>query len=246
MQVLNLMREFELQKMKESKTIKGYPNKLMGVANKIKLLGTNFTDSKIVEIIIAIRRPNQHYSRMSQPPFRCWKSLDAKCSKRNQMGHETTICKDKEEEQLFVTTCFSSNSTCESWLIDSGCTIHMTYDKELFKQLESTKVKWVKIGNDEHIPVKGKGTIAIISYSCTKILTDILYTIFPITTNSIDLWHKRLGHFHHLGMSCMLKNQLVRRVPSLSKKLSKCEACQFRKQTQKSFLESSWRASQKL
>ena len=51
----------------------------------------------------------------------------------------------------------------------------MTYDRELFKKLKSTNVKWVKIGNGEHIPVKGKGTIAIKSYSCTKTVIDVLY-----------------------------------------------------------------------
>jgi len=95
------------------------------------------------------------------------------------MGHEAVICKAKiqqaaveakninqeEEDQLFVATCFSSNNSCESWLID----------RELFKELESTKVKWVRIGNGEHIPVKGKGTVAITSYSGTKTLTDVLY-----------------------------------------------------------------------
>jgi len=35
MKVLNLTREFELQKMKESETIKEYSNKLLGITNKI-------------------------------------------------------------------------------------------------------------------------------------------------------------------------------------------------------------------
>ncbi|KOM37032.1 hypothetical protein LR48_Vigan03g041300 [Vigna angularis] len=54
MQVLNLMREFELQRMKESDTIKEYSDKLLGIANKIKLLGSNFADSRIVEKILVI------------------------------------------------------------------------------------------------------------------------------------------------------------------------------------------------
>jgi len=37
MKVLNLIREFEMQKMKESETIKEYSNKLLDIANKIKL-----------------------------------------------------------------------------------------------------------------------------------------------------------------------------------------------------------------
>ena len=54
MQVLNLRREFELQRMKESETIKEYSNKLMGIANKIKLLGSDFADSRIVEIFLVM------------------------------------------------------------------------------------------------------------------------------------------------------------------------------------------------
>nr|KYP62110.1 hypothetical protein KK1_016634 [Cajanus cajan] len=49
MQVLNLMREFELQKMQESETIKGYSDRLLSIANKVRLLGTKFSDSRIVE-----------------------------------------------------------------------------------------------------------------------------------------------------------------------------------------------------
>ena len=39
MQVLNLVREFEMQKMKESETIKEYANKLLTIVNKVRLLG---------------------------------------------------------------------------------------------------------------------------------------------------------------------------------------------------------------
>ena len=43
------MREFELQKMKESETIKEYSDKLLSIVNKVRLLGTGFADSRIVE-----------------------------------------------------------------------------------------------------------------------------------------------------------------------------------------------------
>ncbi|XP_027926089.1 uncharacterized protein LOC114183315 [Vigna unguiculata] len=52
MKVLNLIREFEMQRMKELKTIKEYSNKLLGIANKIKLLGNEFSDSRLVEKIL--------------------------------------------------------------------------------------------------------------------------------------------------------------------------------------------------
>ena len=59
-QVLNLMREFELQKMKESETIKGYSNRLLNITNKVRLLGTTFVDSIIIDkILVTVPKRNE-------------------------------------------------------------------------------------------------------------------------------------------------------------------------------------------
>ncbi|XP_016540953.2 uncharacterized protein LOC107841595 [Capsicum annuum] len=52
MQVLNLIRDFEMQKMKETKTIKDYSERILNVANRLRLLGFVFNDSRIVEKIL--------------------------------------------------------------------------------------------------------------------------------------------------------------------------------------------------
>ncbi|PNX83209.1 hypothetical protein L195_g039248, partial [Trifolium pratense] len=52
MQVLNLIREFEMQRMKESETIKEYSDKLLSIVNNVRLLGTEFSDTRIVQKII--------------------------------------------------------------------------------------------------------------------------------------------------------------------------------------------------
>ena len=39
MKVLNLIRDFELQKMKEFKSVKEYSDRLLSIANKVRLLG---------------------------------------------------------------------------------------------------------------------------------------------------------------------------------------------------------------
>jgi hypothetical protein len=54
MQSLNLIREFKLQQMKDSETIKKYSNGLLGIVNKVRLLGTDFSDCKIIEKILVI------------------------------------------------------------------------------------------------------------------------------------------------------------------------------------------------
>ena len=52
MQELNLIRDFELQKMKESKTIKEYSDKLLSISNKVRLLDFDLPNSSIVEKIL--------------------------------------------------------------------------------------------------------------------------------------------------------------------------------------------------
>ena len=52
MQILNLIREFEQQRMKEFETIKEHSNKLLVIVNKVKLLGTTSTYSRIIEKIL--------------------------------------------------------------------------------------------------------------------------------------------------------------------------------------------------
>jgi len=49
MQVLNLIREFELQRIKDFETIQDYSDKLLNIANNVRLLGSEFSDSRIVE-----------------------------------------------------------------------------------------------------------------------------------------------------------------------------------------------------
>ncbi|XP_058003992.1 uncharacterized protein LOC131180657 [Hevea brasiliensis] len=52
MSVLNLRREFEVLKMKESETLKEYTDRLMTVVNKIKLLGEDLSDKRVVEKVL--------------------------------------------------------------------------------------------------------------------------------------------------------------------------------------------------
>ncbi|XP_010521518.1 PREDICTED: uncharacterized protein LOC104800423 [Tarenaya hassleriana] len=52
MKVLNLMRDFERQQMKKSETVKDYVDRLVGIVNMIRILGTKVTDDSIVQKIM--------------------------------------------------------------------------------------------------------------------------------------------------------------------------------------------------
>ncbi|XP_017406496.1 uncharacterized protein LOC108319764 [Vigna angularis] len=64
MQALNLVRELEMQKMKDSETIKDYVDKLLGIANKIRLLGIEIRDSQIIQKIL-VTIPERYEATLS-------------------------------------------------------------------------------------------------------------------------------------------------------------------------------------
>lgn len=49
MKILNLIRYFKLQKMKDSETFREYCNKLLSIANKVRLIDSEFLDSRLVQ-----------------------------------------------------------------------------------------------------------------------------------------------------------------------------------------------------
>ncbi|KAH9697052.1 hypothetical protein KPL71_023444 [Citrus sinensis] len=329
MQVLNLIREFELQKMKESETIKEYSDRLRGIANK------DMSKISLAELLNSLQAPEQrrlmrqdvnpegalaakhhgadknkkekkkgqegnsvsptssnnksknenfkgkypschHCGRKGHPPFKCWRRPDAKCSKCNQTGHEAPICKEKpqqyeveaqvadqeDEDQLFAASCFASSSSTESWLINSGCTNHMTNDKELFIDLRPTDLTKVKIGNGDYISVKGIGTIAITSAEGTKRISDVLY-VPEIDQNLLSV-----GPLIEKGFKVIFEDSFCRIqdvtgqeivkdaahedkgahswLTNFGDHLPNCQACQYGKQKRRPFLKSTWRVTRKL
>ncbi|KAL3737659.1 hypothetical protein ACJRO7_019228 [Eucalyptus globulus] len=254
MKVLNLLREFERQQMKESESVKEYSDRLMGIADKIRVLGTDLKDDRLVQKILVslpekfeatiaslentkdladiklaellnalqaqeqrrlMRRedhvegalqakvkqndggkmkkwiqfkgnvadskflpkegnaggaskwknnkmPCQYCGGTNHQSFRCWKRPDARCRRCHKLGHMEAICKGKayqqtgetqvavsevDEEHLFVASAGEYSVENSTWLIDSGCTNHMTSNLELFKSINKTVKSKVRIGN---------------------------------------------------------------------------------------------------
>jgi hypothetical protein len=99
-----------------------------------------------------------------------------KICKTQQQQTEAKVADDQhQEEHLFVVSCLATNKFTENWLIDSGCTNHMTHDGKLFTELDRNIISKVKIGNRTHLKVEGKGIVAIETHSGFKLISDVLY-----------------------------------------------------------------------
>jgi hypothetical protein len=112
------------------------------------------------------------------------------------------VAQQPEEEQLFIASYFStSNNSNDSWLIDSGCTNHMTNNHDLFKELDGIAISKVKIGNGDYIDVKGKGIVILNSLSGLKYISDVLY-VPDIDQNLLSV-----GQLMEKGFKVMFEDQ---------------------------------------
>ncbi|CAL5381550.1 unnamed protein product [Camellia sinensis] len=284
MQVMNLRREFEMQRMKESETIKEYSDRLLSIVNKVRLLGEDLSDKRVVEKIL-VTIPERFESKIS--------SLEeSKDLTSISLAEFLNALQAQEQRRLIRQEGFVEGALKAKLQIQ---------DKS--KVLDRTKISKVKVGNGEFIEVRGKGTVATESVLGTKLITDVLYvpridqnllsvgqllekgykllfedkkcmirdvdgrevctikmrgkcfsldpmkeeqTAYQVSMNTTEIWHKRLGHFHHGALIYMQKNQLVQGLPPLEEHLLGCKACQYGKQSRLPFPKKAWRASQKL
>ena len=80
--------------------------------------------------------------------------------------------KDDFDEDETTSLIFYVNKNYK-WIIDSGCSHHMTCDRSKFKNFELYDGNTVNFGNNVPCPIKGKGSIVLID----KITFDNTYYV---------------------------------------------------------------------
>nr|KYP40336.1 Retrovirus-related Pol polyprotein from transposon TNT 1-94 [Cajanus cajan] len=137
--------------------------------------------------------PCFHCQRTNHSKEDCWfkdKPL-FHCNFCNKNGHSEKYCRlkknqpeqqlekqanvveeknDDEDEYLFMASQEFNSHELNTWLIDSGCTSHMTKYLSFFTSIDKSIKPKVKMGNGEIVQANGKGTISI-----TTIVKDVLY-----------------------------------------------------------------------
>ncbi|XP_017621737.1 uncharacterized protein LOC108465859 [Gossypium arboreum] len=136
--------------------------------------------------------------RPGHPETRCWFRPDVVCQHCKKKGHVERVCKEKDrpgqnqlqhkgeearvaennsdhEEQVFAVSCLAGQGKgSKGWLLDSGCTNHMSPDATIFKTLDRSCKTRVKIGNGQFIKAEGKGNVLICTATGDKIIKNVL------------------------------------------------------------------------
>ncbi|KAA3481281.1 Integrase, catalytic core [Gossypium australe] len=105
------------------------------------------------------------------------------------------VCKNKGHTQQqntqaqtteLMASCEPSNKERKNWLVDGGCTRHMTVDAIIFKSIDNRFHSKVKVGNGQYIKAIGKGDVLIKTPLSTKLVTDARLVLY-IDQNLLSL-----------------------------------------------------------
>ncbi|KAG8479167.1 hypothetical protein CXB51_029021 [Gossypium anomalum] len=170
---------------------------------------------------------------------RCWFRLDAVCQHCKKKGHVEKVCKEKgrprqnqqqlraeaqiaedgsdNKEQAFTVSCSAAQKKVSNgWLLDSGCTNHMSLDATIFKSLDRSCKTKVKVSNGHFIKAEGKGDVVICTP--TVAMTEKSFVMdwnkgfdnaYVVSSEDSKLWHQRLGHANFRSMTQMISEDLV-------------------------------------
>ncbi|GJZ39673.1 retrovirus-related pol polyprotein from transposon TNT 1-94 [Tanacetum coccineum] len=127
----------------------------------------------------------------------CWfkDKPNFKCNFCNKFGHLEKYCRVKkarnntqgvqqanvseedqvDDEHLFMASHLDKHPDSLTWLMDSGCTSHMTPERSFFISLDTKDNPRVKLGDGRYTRAKGRGTIAINTKKGTKYISRVLY-----------------------------------------------------------------------
>ena len=115
----------------------------------------------------------------------CWYKGKTQCTYCKKFNHTEDECRVKnqqasrsetmEDENKLFYACQNSTNQKDAWLVDSGCTNHMTKHSHIFTEIDSSIKVPVRMGNGEMVKSEGKGTITIQTKKGAKHIKDVLY-----------------------------------------------------------------------
>ncbi|KAL0417179.1 UNVERIFIED_CONTAM: Retrovirus-related Pol polyprotein from transposon TNT 1-94 [Sesamum latifolium] len=147
-----------------------------------------------------------------------------------------------------------SSVNMHEWLIDSGCSFHMSPYKEIFSNYKTDNFGFVAMANEKLCGIKGLGDVCMTfdnGYKLTlknvRHVPDLCHNLMSCSAleeeglegrwgkgimkimkdDKASLWHRRLGHISLKGLDLLHKNGLL---PDKFKDLNFCNDCVLGKQ----------------
>lgn len=286
-------------------------DEVQAALNSKELNHKNDEKSNVIAEGLSVRGRSDRRESRGKSKSRSKSKFKVKCYHCHKEGHMRKVCPErqrgnqerkKDEAEAAVVTdgyesaeilMVSSVNSEKEWILDSGCTFHMTPNKAWFEDLKEEDGGVVLLGNNKPCKVKGIGSVRIRFHSgAEKVLTNVRYIpelkrnlislgmldelgylvkieagmikvlkgsllvmkgvrkngIYSLlgstvigsvsmvagsTSTNTMLWHKRLGHVSHRGLTELSKQGLLGK--EKLKEMEFCENCVYGKSSRVSF-----------
>ncbi|KAG8498791.1 hypothetical protein CXB51_005139 [Gossypium anomalum] len=137
--------------------------------------------------------------------------------KQPENSGEADVVEDYSDGELLV-AYVNDSKVSEEWILDSGCTFHMSPNRDWFTTYETVSEGVVLMGNNASCKIAG--VLLLLGCSCR---------FLSLSDDDITkIWHMRLGHMSENGMVGLSKRGLLDGQGIC--KLNFCEHCVFGKQ----------------
>ncbi|KAG8482499.1 hypothetical protein CXB51_024054 [Gossypium anomalum] len=156
--------------------------------------------------------------------------------KQPENSGKADVVEDYSDGELLVASV-NDSKVSEEWILDSGCTFHMSPNRDWFTTYEIVSEGVVLMGNNASCKIAGVGTIKVKMFDgVVRTISDVRhvpelkrnlislstldskgyrYTAETVASSSLSddditkLWHMRLGHMSENGMTELSKRGLL-------------------------------------
>ncbi|CAL1407138.1 unnamed protein product [Linum trigynum] len=163
--------------------------------------------------------------------FKCTKCRIQNHSQRDcwfqnkQEDGESSGTKNEESNMVALSCLYGEQKSQLPWMVDSGCSNHMTGDLESFTDIDDKYRSQVKLGDGKKLKVQGKGTLVVCTEEGNKtLIRDVLY-VPELTLNLLSVGQLMLKNYKLLFDNgvCEIINKadnfMVAKVPMTSNRI---------------------------
>lgn len=146
--------------------------------------------------------------------------IEKDCRKKPKQA-QAQISECDDEDHLFCAYHATQTLNDDVWLVDSGCSNHMTKNSSCFIGLDNSVRIPIRMGNGAIVQSDGKGTIAIETTKGRRLIKDVLY-VPKLDKNllTVPQMMKNGYSVHFVGNTCKILDPFdkeIAKVPMTSK-----------------------------
>ncbi|XP_017644341.1 uncharacterized protein LOC108484978 [Gossypium arboreum] len=223
-QLINLRRNFENLKMKESETIKQYSDRIMAIVNNIRLLGDGLVRAELLKSKGGTIGRKSTLKELSKQRPKKAQVCNNKMKVKGQQQMQVKATEDLQAQEEHMKGC--SRILTEGLLSKSELEMATLLRLELIEKGYSQVFK-----NNSCFVEDSFGQVLV-----TVPMTDRCFMLdvnqlekkaYTSATNSASLWHKRLGYVSYKSLGLLNRLNLVEDMSKIEVSDDVCEVCQL-------------------